>query len=58
MNEWVRSIGGITLTGEIQSNSIETCSTATLSTSNSTWTDLVSKPGLCGESPTSLGHAS
>ena len=54
----MRSNGGITVTGDIQSNSIRTCSSATLSTTNSTLTDLVSKPGLCGESPTCLGYAS
>jgi hypothetical protein len=39
------------LTGENWSTRGKTCPSATLSTTNSTWTDLVSNPGLLGERP-------
>jgi hypothetical protein len=39
------------LTGENQSTRGKTCPNATLSTTNLTWTDLGSNPGLRGESP-------
>jgi hypothetical protein len=37
------------LTGETQSARKNTCSSATLSTTNLTWTDLASNPGIRGE---------
>jgi len=40
MNEWVWSIGEIKWTGEIHSSRCETCSSATLSTTNFRWTGL------------------
>jgi len=46
MNESVWSIGGMILTGENWSTGRETCSSATLSTTNSTWTEVVSNPGV------------
>jgi hypothetical protein len=39
------------LTGENRSTRGETCPSATLSTTNSTWTDPGLNPGLRGESP-------
>jgi hypothetical protein len=46
------------LTGENQSTRGKTCPSATLSTTNPTWTDPVSNPGLRGERPAtnSLSH--
>jgi hypothetical protein len=39
------------LTGEKRSTRGKVCPTATLSTTNPTWTDPGSKPGLSGERP-------
>jgi hypothetical protein len=39
------------LAGENRSTRGKTCPSANLSTTNSTWTDLGSNPGLRGESP-------
>jgi hypothetical protein len=39
------------LTGENRNTRGKTCSTATLSTTNLTWTEPGSKPGLRGERP-------
>jgi hypothetical protein len=39
------------LTGENRSTRRETCPSATLSTTNPTWTDSGSNPGLRGEKP-------
>jgi hypothetical protein len=39
------------LTGENQSTRRKTCPSATLSTTNPTWTDPGSNPGLRGERP-------
>jgi hypothetical protein len=46
------------LTGENRSTRRETCPSATLSTTNPTWTDLGSIPGLCGGRPSTnrLSH--
>jgi hypothetical protein len=46
------------LTGENRSTRGEACPSATLSTTNPTWTDPVSNPGLRGERPAtnSLSH--
>jgi hypothetical protein len=49
--KWVRSTGGMILTGEIRCNGRKTYQSDTLSTSNPTWTDRGSKPGLHGEKP-------
>jgi hypothetical protein len=46
MNEWLWNIGGMILREKTRSNRRETCPSATLSTTNSTWTDVVSNPGL------------
>jgi hypothetical protein len=47
------------LTGENRSTQEETCSSATLSTTNPTWTDPGSNPGLRGGRPAAnrLSHA-
>jgi hypothetical protein len=39
------------LTGENRSTRGKTCPNATLSTTNPTWTDPGTNPGLCGERP-------
>jgi hypothetical protein len=39
------------LTGENRSTRVKTCPNATLSTTNPTWTDSSSNPGLRGGSP-------
>jgi len=41
----------VILTKEKRSTGRETCFTATLSTTNLTWTDLGSKPGVCCAEP-------
>ena len=46
---WI--IGGMTLTERSQSTRIETCPSATLFTTNLTWTDLGSNPGLHRQRP-------
>jgi len=43
---WLWSTGGMILTGENRSTRKKTCLRATLSTTNLTWTELESKPGL------------
>jgi hypothetical protein len=45
------SSGGMKLTGENRSNRGRTCPSATLSSTNSTWTDPGSNLGLCCERP-------
>jgi hypothetical protein len=45
------STGGMKLTGENRSTGGKTCPSTTLSTTNPTWTDPGSNPGLRGESP-------
>jgi hypothetical protein len=39
------------LTAENQTAQRKTCLSVTLSTTNPTWTDLSTNPGLCGEKP-------
>jgi hypothetical protein len=39
------------LTGENRSTRGKSCPSATLSTTNPTWTDPASNPGICGERP-------
>jgi hypothetical protein len=43
--------GGMILTGDYRSTIGKTCSSSTLSTSNPTWTGLVSIPDLCDHQP-------
>ena len=45
------SIGGVLLTRKNRNTSRQTCPTATLSTTNLTWTDSETNPGLQGERP-------
>jgi hypothetical protein len=40
------------VTGENRSTRVKTCPNASLSTTNPTWTDHGSNPGLCGGRPT------
>jgi hypothetical protein len=46
----VKKDGGMILTGETEELR-KTCPSATLSTTNPTWIDPGSNPGLCGERP-------
>jgi hypothetical protein len=54
----VKSHGGMILTGETRETQTETCPSATLSTTDPTWTDSSAIPGLHGERPASnrLSH--
>jgi hypothetical protein len=47
----LESDGGMILTGENRRTRRKTCPSATLSTTNPTWIDPDSNPGLCGERP-------
>jgi hypothetical protein len=47
----LESDGGMILTGENRRTRRKTCPSATLSTTNPTWTDLGANPGLRGEGP-------
>jgi hypothetical protein len=47
----LESDGGMILTGEPKNSEKKTCPSATLCTTNPTWTDPGAKPGLCGERP-------
>jgi hypothetical protein len=47
----LESDGGMILTGENRTTRRKTCPSATLSTTNPTWTDLGAKPGIRGERP-------
>jgi hypothetical protein len=51
IHEWIWSSGGMILTGENRRTRRKTCPSATLSTTNYTWTDLVGNPGLRREKP-------
>jgi hypothetical protein len=51
VREWIWSSGGIILTGENRRTRRRTCPSATLCTTNSTWTVLSANPGLRGEKP-------
>jgi len=48
---YMESHGGMILTGENRKTRRETCPSATLSTTNPTWTDPGANPGLSGERP-------
>jgi hypothetical protein len=47
----LESDGGIILTGENRRTRRKTCPSATLSTTNPTWTDQGANPGLLGDRP-------
>jgi hypothetical protein len=49
--EWIWSSRGMILTGENRRTRRKTCPSATLSTTNSTWTALGANPGLSSEMP-------
>ena len=49
--KWVWADSGIILTGENRSAGRKPCPTASFSTSNLTWTDLGSNPGVRGDRP-------
>jgi hypothetical protein len=46
LHEWIWSSGGMILTGENRRSRRKTCPSATLSTTNPTWTVLGTNPGL------------
>ena len=48
---WVWSIGGMTLTRENRASRTKPCPSATMPTTNLTWTELEPKPGLRSETP-------
>jgi hypothetical protein len=51
IHKWIWSSGGMILTGRNRRTRRETCPSATLSSTNSTWTDLSTNPRLCSEKP-------
>jgi hypothetical protein len=54
IHEWIESNGGIILTGKTEGLRIKTCLSATVSTTNSTWTALDANPGLRAEEPATI----
>jgi len=54
INEWVRTTGGMALTGENRSTGRKTCHSAILCTTNLRRTDLGSNPDLGGERPATI----
>jgi len=57
MNEWVWSIGRITLTGKNQNTQRKTWPSATLSTTNPIRTGLQVNLGICGERSRTNGQS-